>query len=81
MLVSGIIAVFKVISLKTGDGELHRPCILQFFSLLKFPLPPAIGETPGVVVVGGGQLGKMLERTGVFLTQKGGEKMECLKSY
>lgn len=51
MLVSGIIAVFKVISLKTGDGELHWPCVSQPF--LKFPSHTAIGETPGVVIVGG----------------------------
>lgn len=31
MLVPGIIAVFKVISLKTGGGELHKPCLLQWF--------------------------------------------------
>lgn len=74
MLISGIIAVFKAISLKTGDGELHRPCLLQFFCLLKFPLPPVISETPGVVVVGGGKLGKMLERSGVFYKKKKGEE-------
>lgn len=51
MLVSGIIAVFEVISLKTGDGELHWPCVSQPF--LKFPSHTAIGETPGVVIVGG----------------------------
>lgn len=32
MLVSGIIAVCEVISLKTGDGELHR-LLLQLFLL------------------------------------------------
>lgn len=40
MLVPGIIAVFKVISLKTGGGELHKPCLLQFFLFLNFLVLP-----------------------------------------
>lgn len=45
MLVSGIIAVLKVISLKTGDGELHRPCVLQP-SLFKFSVVILLSMKP-----------------------------------
>lgn len=52
MLSFGIIAVFKVISLKAGDGELHRPCLFSVF-FPQFPSPTATSETPGLVAMRG----------------------------
>lgn len=65
MLSFGIIAVFKVISLKTGDGELHRPCLFsEFFP--QFPCPAATSETPELVARRGWKSREMLQRSNFF---------------
>lgn len=80
MLGFGIIAVFKVISLKTGDGELHRPCLFsEFFP--PFPSPTATSDTPGFVTMRGWKNREDVTGNYFFLRKKKWRKVERFESY